>query len=116
VQDGGILLVTATDMAVLAGGNAAESCFAKYGAMSMKTKACQEMVFSRLKINWINMNGNLNFYFFLQALRIIIHAVQSSANRYGRCVIPLLSLKIDFYIRLMFKVIRSAEKAKESAL
>jgi len=43
VIDGGILLVTATDMAVLAG-NAAESCYAKYGSMPLKSKACHEMV------------------------------------------------------------------------
>lgn len=44
VHEGGMLLVTATDMAVLAGGNHAESCFAKYGSMSVKSKACHEIV------------------------------------------------------------------------
>lgn len=43
VQDGGLLLITATDMAVLAG-NSPETCHAKYGAVSLKTKACHEMV------------------------------------------------------------------------
>lgn len=37
-------MVTATDMAVLAGGNHAEACFAKYGSMSLKSKACHEIV------------------------------------------------------------------------
>jgi tRNA (guanine26-N2/guanine27-N2)-dimethyltransferase len=43
VKSGGVLLITATDMAVLAG-NAAESCYIKYGAISIRSKACHEMV------------------------------------------------------------------------
>lgn len=43
IQDGGILLVTATDMAILAG-NTPETCYSKYGAISLKTKSCHEMV------------------------------------------------------------------------
>ncbi|KPJ04485.1 putative N(2),N(2)-dimethylguanosine tRNA methyltransferase [Papilio xuthus] len=43
VQDGGLLLVTATDMAVLAG-NSPETCYSKYGAISLKTKCCHEML------------------------------------------------------------------------
>lgn len=43
VADGGILLVTCTDMGVLCG-NHSEACFAKYGSMSLKAKFCHEMV------------------------------------------------------------------------
>lgn len=43
VKDGGLLLVTATDMAVLAG-NSPETCYVKYGAVSLKSKACHEIV------------------------------------------------------------------------
>ena len=43
VAEGGILLVTCTDMAVLCG-NSPETCYAKYGALSLKSKACHEMV------------------------------------------------------------------------
>ncbi|CAG7815273.1 unnamed protein product, partial [Allacma fusca] len=93
VKDGGMLLVTATDMAVLAGGNTPESCFAKYGSMSVKSKACQEL-----------------------ALRILIHAVQSVANRYGKFVVPLVSLKIDFYVRIFFRVLHSPILCKQSAI
>lgn len=46
VQEGGLLLVTATDMAVLAG-NTPETCYVKYGAISLKTKCCHEMVSRR---------------------------------------------------------------------
>lgn len=43
VKDGGLLLITATDMAVLAG-NSAETCYTKYGAVSLRIKCCHEMV------------------------------------------------------------------------
>lgn len=43
LSEGGLLLVTATDMAVLAG-NTPESCYVKYGSLPLKTKACHEMV------------------------------------------------------------------------
>lgn len=43
IADGGLLLVTATDMAVLAG-TSPEACFVKYGSVSLRNKACHEMV------------------------------------------------------------------------
>lgn len=43
VRDGGLLLVTCTDMAVLAG-NSPETCYVKYGAVSLRSPACHEMV------------------------------------------------------------------------
>ena len=46
VTDGGILLVTCTDMAVLCG-NSPETCYTKYGALSIKSKACHEIVSTR---------------------------------------------------------------------
>lgn len=39
----GLLCVTCTDMAVMAG-NSAETCYSKYGAVSLKGKFCHEMV------------------------------------------------------------------------
>lgn len=43
VADGGMLMVTCTDMAILCG-NHSETCYAKYGAMSLRSVACHEMV------------------------------------------------------------------------
>lgn len=54
VEDGGLLLVTATDMAVLAG-NAAETCYSKYGAVSLRIKCCHEMVCSVNFLSWIKI-------------------------------------------------------------
>ncbi|KAF2363069.1 tRNA methyltransferase Trm1 [Trinorchestia longiramus] len=90
VSEGGLLLVTCTDMAVLCG-NSPDTCHAKYGATSFKTKGCHEV-----------------------ALRIALQCLESHANRYGRYIEPLLSLSADFYIRLAVRVRSSALKVKES--
>jgi len=91
VSDGGLLMVTATDMAILCG-NLPESCFAKYGSLSLKNKACHEM-----------------------ALRILLQSIQSSAARYGRYIHPLLSVSVDFYVRLFMLVLTGKKEAKACA-
>ncbi|RZC38725.1 tRNA (guanine(26)-N(2))-dimethyltransferase, partial [Asbolus verrucosus] len=90
VKEGGLLLITATDMAVLAG-NSPETCYSKYGAISLRIKACHEM-----------------------ALRILLQCIESHANRYGRYIVPLLSLSADFYIRVFVRVYTSAKKCKQT--
>ncbi|XP_045107063.1 probable tRNA (guanine(26)-N(2))-dimethyltransferase isoform X2 [Portunus trituberculatus] len=90
VAEGGILLVTCTDMAVLCG-NSPETCYAKYGALSLKSKACHEM-----------------------ALRIVLQCLESHANRYSRYIVPLLSLSADFYVRVVVRVFSSKAKVQES--
>lgn len=91
VDDGGLLLVTCTDMAILCG-NHPETCYTKYGSMSLKFPACHE-----------------------QALRIVLRSIESHANKYGRYIKPLLSLSIDFYVRLIVQVFSGPLQAKDSA-
>lgn len=91
ISDGGLLMVTATDLAVLAG-NTPESCYLKYGSISLKTKACHE-----------------------QALRILLRCIDSHATRYGRYIKPLLSISADFYIRVFVRVFTSPFKCKLSS-
>ncbi|XP_022164502.1 probable tRNA (guanine(26)-N(2))-dimethyltransferase isoform X1 [Myzus persicae] len=83
LADNGLLLVTCTDMAVLAG-NTPESCYAKYGSISLRSPACHEM-----------------------ALRIVLHTITNVCTRYGRYMEPLLSISADFYIRV-FVVVRTS--------
>ncbi|XP_063223376.1 tRNA (guanine(26)-N(2))-dimethyltransferase isoform X2 [Bacillus rossius redtenbacheri] len=90
VRDEGVLLVTCTDMALLCG-NTPETCHAKYGAISLKSKACHEM-----------------------ALRIVLQCIESHANRYGRYIVPLLSVSADFYVRVFVRVRTSAAACKQS--
>ncbi|KAJ8913229.1 hypothetical protein NQ315_016172 [Exocentrus adspersus] len=88
IKDGGLLLITATDMAVLAG-NTPETCYSKYGSISLRIKSCHEM-----------------------ALRILLQCIESHANRYGRYIVPLISLSADFYIRVFVRVYTGAYKCK----
>ncbi|XP_071275071.1 tRNA (guanine(26)-N(2))-dimethyltransferase isoform X2 [Agelaius tricolor] len=91
VSEGGLLCVTCTDMAVLAG-NSAETCYSKYGAVSLKGKFCHEM-----------------------ALRIVLHSLDLRANCYQRFVAPLLSVSADFYVRVFVRVFTGQAKVKASA-
>eukprot|EP00899_Mesostigma_viride_P004345 jgi/Mesvir1/13911/Mv16034-RA.2 len=90
VAEGGLLLCTATDMAVLCGNNA-ESCYGKYGSYPLRAKYCHEM-----------------------ALRILLASIESHANRYKRHIVPVLSMSVDFYIRVFVRVYTSAAAVKES--
>ncbi len=49
-------MVTATDLAGLAGGNAGEACFGRYGAMPLKIKSCHEMVKHQLVVTTHSSN------------------------------------------------------------
>lgn len=91
VSDGGLLCVTCTDMAVLAG-NSGETCYSKYGAMALKSRSCHEM-----------------------ALRIVLHSLDLHANCYQRYIVPLLSISADFYVRVFVRVFTGQAKVKSSA-
>ncbi|KAM4611712.1 tRNA (guanine(26)-N(2))-dimethyltransferase [Polymixia lowei] len=91
VSEGGLLCITCTDMAVMAG-NSGETCYSKYGSISIKAKYCHEM-----------------------ALRIILHSVDQRAGVYQRYIQPLLSVSVDFYIRVFLRVFTGQAKVKNSA-
>ncbi|XDV51459.1 hypothetical protein PO909_020332 [Leuciscus waleckii] len=91
VSEGGLLCVTCTDMAVMAG-NSGETCYSKYGSMSIKSKYCHEM-----------------------ALRIILHSLDQRAAVYQRYIEPLLSVSVDFYIRVFVRVKTGQAVVKNSA-
>ncbi|KAI3993452.1 hypothetical protein MKX01_002465 [Papaver californicum] len=63
VADGGILMCTATDMAVLCG------TMGRYGSYPLRGKYCHKM-----------------------ALRIVLACIESHANRYKRYIVPVLSV------------------------
>lgn len=64
----------------------------KYGTVPLKTKACHEM-----------------------ALRILLRTIETHANRYGRYIQPLISLSVDFYIRVFVRVFSGQFQCKESS-
>lgn len=92
VADGGMLMCTATDMAVLCGNNG-EVCYSKYGSYPSRAKYCHEM-----------------------ALRILLACIESHANRYKRYIVPVLSVSVDFYIRVFVRIFTSANAMKNTPL
>ncbi len=88
IGDGGLLCVTATDMAVLCGNNG-EVCWTKYGAYPLRAKYCHE-----------------------QAVRVLLSSIDAAAGRYKRHIVPVLSVHIDFYVRCFVRVYSSAKDAK----
>ncbi|CAN6804599.1 unnamed protein product [Brassica oleracea] len=92
VSDGGLLMCTATDMAVLCGGNG-EVCYSKYGSYPLRGKYHHEM-----------------------ALRILLASIESHANRYKRYIVPVLSVQMDFYVRVFVRVYTSASAMKNTPL
>lgn len=89
VAEEGLLCITCTDLAILCGKNP-ETSFSRYGGTSNRTPFCHETAF-----------------------RLLLSAISNSAGKYKRVIIPLLSLSIDFYVRVFVRVFSSPELVKE---
>lgn len=89
LNDGGLLCATCTDPGVWASVGYPEKCFALYGGVPIKGSHSHEA-----------------------GLRIILHAIATSAARYGLAIEPLLSLSIDYYARVFVRVRRSPAEVK----
>ena len=50
------------------------------------------------------------------ALRIVLGAIETHANRYNRYIVPLVSLQIDFYLRVFVRVFTSKAEVKKAGL
>ncbi|GMK57270.1 hypothetical protein CspeluHIS016_0401040 [Cutaneotrichosporon spelunceum] len=90
INDGGLLAVTCTDLAVLAGSNYPEKCFSNYGGVCCNAEYSHEV-----------------------ALRLVLNSLAQAAARYGRTITPLLSFSIDFYVRLFVRVDTKAVDVKK---
>lgn len=88
IKEGGLMLVTSTDSPILCG-NYPDTCHAKYNSIMMKPAACHEV-----------------------AVRILLAAAERAANKYKKYIVPLISLHIDFYVRVFFRVYTQAAEAK----
>lgn len=92
ISDGGLLCVTCTDLAVLASNNYPEKAFALYGGSSTRSEFSHEI-----------------------ALRLVLHSISAAAAKYGRFIQPMLSLSIDFYVRLFIRVHTAPVEVKKLA-
>ncbi|VDP24696.1 unnamed protein product [Schistosoma margrebowiei] len=91
LRSGGLLCVTSTDLAVLCGSTPGTS-MGKYGGMAIKTGSTHEV-----------------------GLRILLNAMQLAASQHGKVIEPLLSLSVDFYIRVFVRVWSSPLSVKAIA-
>jgi tRNA(guanine-26,N2-N2) methyltransferase len=91
IQEGGLMLVTCTDSAILCG-NYPETCHGKYGGcVSLRIASCHEM-----------------------GVRIVLANIEKAANRHRKYIVPLLSLHIDFYVRVFVRVYTQPAEVKIS--
>ncbi|KAI0447052.1 S-adenosyl-L-methionine-dependent methyltransferase [Xylaria telfairii] len=88
-DDGGLLCVTCTDSGVWASNGYPEKAFSLYGGIPLKGSYSHEV-----------------------GLRLILHALATSAARYGLAIEPLLSLSIDYYLRIFVKIRKSPAQVK----
>ncbi|KAJ4389995.1 RNA methyltransferase tRNA(m5U54)methyltransferase [Gnomoniopsis smithogilvyi] len=91
-DSGGLLCVTCTDAGVWASNSYPEKSFALYGGVPIKGWHSHEV-----------------------GLRLILHAINAAAARYGLFMEPLLSLSIDFYARVFVRIKKSPAAVKFSA-
>ncbi|KPI89698.1 putative N(2) N(2)-dimethylguanosine tRNA methyltransferase [Leptomonas seymouri] len=91
IKEGGMMLVTSTDSAVLCG-NFADTTHAKYSSLPYKASHCHEA-----------------------AVRILLACIERVANKHKKFIVPLLSLHIDFYVRCFFRVYTQPAEVKLSA-
>ncbi|GAB1316638.1 RNA methyltransferase tRNA(m5U54)methyltransferase [Madurella fahalii] len=88
-DDGGLLCVTCTDSGVWASNGYPEKCYALYGGVPLK--------------GWYSHEAGL---------RLILHAIETSAAKYGLAMEPLLSLSVDFYSRMFVRITKSPSMVK----
>lgn len=88
-DDGGLLCVTCTDAGVWASNSYPEKAYSLYGGIPIKGAHSHE-----------------------GGLRLILHAIATSAARYGLAIEPLLSLSIDFYARVFVRIRKSPADVK----
>lgn len=92
VSEGGLLCITCTDMAVLAGGQS-EICWTKYGGTCIRgIPFCHEL-----------------------GIRLLLHTVATCAGRYKRIIEPLLCCSIDYYVRIFVRIRTKPELVKLNA-
>lgn len=89
INDDGLLCVTCTDSAIFASHGYLEKTYSQYGGLPFKGEPCHE-----------------------GGLRLVLHAIASSAARYGMAIEPLLSLSIDYYIRVFVRVRKAPNDVK----
>ncbi|MBC7131005.1 tRNA (guanine(10)-N(2))-dimethyltransferase, partial [Candidatus Bathyarchaeota archaeon] len=90
VRDGGLLALTATDMAPLCGVHP-KACLRKYGGKPLRTEYCHEI-----------------------AVRLLIGLAVTMAARHEVAVSPVFSHSTDHYVRVYLRIKHGAKEADKS--
>ncbi|KAK8052132.1 hypothetical protein PG993_003517 [Apiospora rasikravindrae] len=88
-DDGGLLCVTCTDSGVWASHGYSEKAFALYGGIPVK-----------------------GFHSHEAGLRLILNGLAQTAAKQGMAIEPLLSLSIDYYLRIFVRIKKSPASVK----
>ena len=83
IANGGLLNVTCTDMRTMIGSSTV-AAFSRYGSVPIKT---------------VGHSYNQDY-----AIRMVLYMIATAAARYGRCMKPILSVGMDFYIRVFIEI------------
>ncbi len=93
VENGGLLCITCTDMAAL-GGSHPETAYGRYASLPIQSaKYLQEL-----------------------ALRILLHTIAVSAAKYGRTLRPILSVGMNFYVRVFVEIYNDKQGVSDLSL
>jgi len=93
VENGGLLCITCTDMAAL-GGSHPETAYGRYASLPIQSaKYLQEL-----------------------ALRILLHSIAVSAAKYGRTLRPILSVGMNFYVRVFVEIYNDKQGVSDLSL
>ncbi|KAM0673545.1 tRNA methyltransferase 1 [Gurleya vavrai] len=79
IKNDGLLCLTSTDTSVLCSNKS--KCYIKYNSIIMKTPACHK-----------------------QSLRILLGYVCKAAGKFNKSIEPLVSVSVDFYVRIFLRV------------
>jgi len=92
-ESGGLLCVTCTDMAAL-GGSHPETAYGRYASLPIQSaQYLQEL-----------------------ALRILLHSIAVSAAKYGRTIRPVLSVGMNFYVRVFVEIVDDKKGVSDLSL
>lgn len=89
IKHNGLLCVTATDTAVLCSNET--KCFAKYNTIIKRSPVCHEI-----------------------ALRTLLSFISRTAAREGAGIEPIVSVSVDFYVRIFIRVIKNNKSARSA--
>ncbi|KAK1351011.1 N2,N2-dimethylguanosine tRNA methyltransferase [Hamiltosporidium tvaerminnensis] len=91
IKNNGLLCLTSTDIAIIS--NNPLKCYMKYNTVTYKTPAFHEL-----------------------ALRTLLSVANRIASKHSITIEPLLSVSVDFYIRIFLRIKKSNHKTRENIL